>query len=176
MESVVCFDSRQNGGKDLINKELSWLIWQVTKDYEYLQFVTIMDCCHSGKITRSKNGSPQNDKYQYVRQLDEREDKIKATELLGFKDYIPEPDNRYSPPLGRQILVAAAAENEKAQGVHLSDSEQRGAFTYSLIELLEQNSLVTYEEIIEFSKKRLKEADIGRHWQTNSTSSSNDRK
>jgi hypothetical protein len=54
-----------------MDKELSWLITKATKGKEKLQFISIMDCCHSGRITRTKD--IQEDEI-LVRTLDELED------------------------------------------------------------------------------------------------------
>src|SRR5690606_19368727 len=50
-ETLVCYDSRLEGGRDLIDKELSYLIWRATKDKD-VHFLAVTDCCHSGSNTR----------------------------------------------------------------------------------------------------------------------------
>ena len=47
LETIVCYDIRLPGGRDLVDKELSYLIWEVGQESKQ-PFITIMDCCHSG--------------------------------------------------------------------------------------------------------------------------------
>jgi hypothetical protein len=50
-ESLVAYDSREEGSFDLLDKELKQLIWAV--EARGAQVVLLMDCCHSGHITRT---------------------------------------------------------------------------------------------------------------------------
>ena len=57
LQTLVCLDSRQEGGRDLIDKELGYLIaktldGKVPEDGPKVHFLSIMDCCHSGSNTR----------------------------------------------------------------------------------------------------------------------------
>ena len=143
IETLVCYDSRTEGGRDLMDKELSWLIWKVTKDHPQLQFISIMDCCHSGKVTRSQHIEKEE---VVARTADARKDKFKANTLLGFSDYQSVGDGRYNPPVGRQILLAAARDKEEANEASTRKGK-RGMFTYCLLELLESTDRLTYSEI-----------------------------
>ena len=49
-ESIVCYDSRIENGKDLADKELSVLINRLANTGAHV--VVIMDCCHSGGGTK----------------------------------------------------------------------------------------------------------------------------
>jgi uncharacterized caspase-like protein len=50
-ETLVCYDSRQEGSWDLADKELALLTSDVAKSGVHL--VCILDCCHSGSGTRA---------------------------------------------------------------------------------------------------------------------------
>lgn len=54
-ETIVCHDSRGNGGSDLTDQELAHLIGTTVKKIRFSgngHFAVIMDCCHSGHGTR----------------------------------------------------------------------------------------------------------------------------
>jgi uncharacterized caspase-like protein len=50
-ETLVCHDSRSVGGYDLADKELSYLLDQISSRCKHL--LVILDCCHSGSGTRA---------------------------------------------------------------------------------------------------------------------------
>lgn len=152
IESLVLYDSRTEGGRDLTNKELSWLIWQVTKDLPNLQFISIMDCCHSGRVTRTQKVETTE---ALIRTVDTREDTFEANTLLGFSDYQSMGNSRFNPPIGRQVLLAASKDKETAKEVFIKEG-RRGVFSYCLLELLERNEQVTYSELINRVNVRIK--------------------
>ena len=45
MGSLVCWDSREPGGQDLFECELSWLVWKATEN-KNVEMVVIVDSCH----------------------------------------------------------------------------------------------------------------------------------
>ena len=49
-ETLVCYDSRALGGWDLADKELNFLIKEVSNNNAHV--VVILDCAHSGSGTR----------------------------------------------------------------------------------------------------------------------------
>ena len=51
LHSMVCHDSRAEGGMDLVDKELSYLIWKTVEGKD-VHFVSIMDCCYAKTNTR----------------------------------------------------------------------------------------------------------------------------
>ena len=101
-ESIVCWDSRLPDGMDLMDKELSYLIWKTTKD-KNLHFVVIMDCCHAGSNTRAVNVK--------VRMAEPSHTPSKIEDYHGFdffKKSIENDKTNFSPPRGRHIHLAAA--------------------------------------------------------------------
>ena len=150
IETLVCWDSRIAGGRDLMDKELSYLIWEATRDRD-VHFVTIFDCCHSGGNTRA-----------LAKEVTDRQ--IKTPHPLpnfvrhfhGHEHYqISASGNMISPPSGRHVHLAAAAAKETAKELKIGNTT-RGAFTYNLISLLEQhNGQLSYREIVEHLHARI---------------------
>ncbi|MDV7393279.1 caspase family protein, partial [Arthrospira platensis SPKY1] len=128
-ESLVMWDSRTEGGRDLMDKELSYLIWKATNG-KNLQFIALMDCCHSGSGTRNSEEvrSRMAEKGNDVRGLEE---------MLGYEVYKKDSDGKLSPPQGRHILLAGARHNQAAKELTLGGAT-RGVFTFSLLETLRQ--------------------------------------
>lgn len=136
VESIVCWDSRQPGGRDLMDKELSFLIWQATKDKK-AHFLLITDCCHSGSITRGV-------KERRIREVGEA---APPDAYLGFEHYRPAGEGRYSPPRGQYVHLAAARDNQTAKEVHVKGAP-RGVFSYCLLESLAGgNGQLSYAEL-----------------------------
>lgn len=149
LESMVCYDSRIEHGRDLMDKEISYLIWKATHGKQ-LHFVTIFDCCHSGEIDRDVNvRSRMAEPARVPGQL---------RDFLGIESY--QESNvagarRYSPPTGSHIQLAAARSNETAKEM-LIDGQPRGVFTYSLLNVLAQHpGAITYEELIAHLRARV---------------------
>jgi len=137
MASIVCHDSNRDGHKDLLDKELAWLIWKATKDKKNITFVSIMDCCHSGEITRSgKELEHEITDEILVREAPKRTIARKIETLLGFEDYIQESKNRWNVPLARHVLLAAATDKQKAKEISTSIGGRHGIFTYCLLHVL----------------------------------------
>ncbi|MBK6622119.1 MAG: caspase family protein [Saprospirales bacterium] len=146
-QSLVLWDSRTEGGLDLMDKELSYLIWNATRD-KASQFIAIMDCCHSGSGTR---------KAEEVRSriVEKGSDKRNLEQMEGYASYQKGNDGRLSPPRGKHILLAAARDNQLAKELTL-EGETRGVFTFSLIETLRQyGNQLTYAELINHLRIRI---------------------
>ncbi|MCO6475163.1 MAG: caspase family protein, partial [Phaeodactylibacter sp.] len=139
VESLVCWDSRLPGGRDLMDKELSFLIWKATQGWD-VHFLAITDCCHSGKVTREAEVR--------LREVTEVGKMIPAEQYLGFEHYRPAGEGLYSPPRGRRYVhLGAARDVETAKEVYAKGAP-RGVFSYSLVEALEQsNGQLSYAEL-----------------------------
>ncbi|HMQ47204.1 MAG TPA: caspase family protein [Saprospiraceae bacterium] len=137
-ESVVCYDSRQAGGYDLVDKELAYLIWENTRQAGHL--CVIMDCCHSGDNTREE---------------DDVAGAIKtAAPYLGDKDvsayYGYNPGSTY-PPKRSHVLLAACQSNSTARD---------GVFTSYLLHVLESDFDESYRSIFDKLKSKLSQNGI----------------
>lgn len=141
-ETLVCIDSRTPNNRDLIDKELTYLIGKVTKGKRN-QFIVVMDCCHSGSNTR--------DIATKSRKADTSTYKPRGVEeFIGYTEYI-----NYQPPGARHIHFAAAKDNETAKEYPINNVA-RGVFTYSLIEVLtETNSKISYKELMQRVSQRV---------------------
>jgi hypothetical protein len=155
LETIVCYDSRDNNGTpDLADKELRYLIHEVSKKNPHI--VVISDSCHSGDNTRSdlvkrrlpnegeagENGeiitsrlsnlAPQRswDKFCFAH-------KISPTNIANvneIKDIFPE---------GRHIQLSACKDRELAYELRGS-----GVFTSMLLNVLERsNGNISYSDL-----------------------------
>ena len=131
-ESLVCWNSRLPKGKDLMDKELSYLIWNATKD-KNPHFVVIMDCCHAGSNTRAVDVK--------VRMAEPSHTPSKIEDYHGYESYKKSIENgktNLSPPRGNHIHLAAARSIETAKELKV-DGNSRGIFTYNLVKTLQQS-------------------------------------
>ncbi len=141
-ETLVCIDSRNAGNRDLIDKELTYLIGKATKGKRN-QFIVVMDCCHSGSNTRDMaTKSRKADTSQYIPRG--------VSDFMGSSEYI-----NFQPPGARHIHFAAAKDNETAKEYPINNV-QRGVFTYSLIEVLtETGGKISHKELIQRVRQRV---------------------
>lgn len=129
LETIVCYDSRQPGGRDLIDKELSYLIWKAAQGKD-VHFTAIMDCCHSGSNTRD-----EVELEVFARNVDGREDGIQARDFLGYEHYQRSEQGFLTPPRARHVLLAASQPNETAKEIR-GHGMNRGVFSFCLLEAL----------------------------------------
>ncbi|MGB0521585.1 MAG: caspase family protein [Flammeovirgaceae bacterium] len=148
IQSIVCYDSRLEGGNDLVNKELGYLIHKVkTKGKSKPPaFVAIMDCCHSGSGTRSTGDSTKS------RQMDLRKKNRQIEQYLGYEERSETKNDAGKAiinfPYGSHLLLAAARSHETAKETKI-DGAQRGVFTYALIKALKDaKNDISYEDLI----------------------------
>lgn len=147
-QTLVCHDSRTEDGRDLLDKELSYLIWKATKDKD-LHFLAIMDCCHAGSNIRGD--------YVLARRFP-NEGKLESplANYLGIEDYSVNEIGQYTPPVGHHIHLAAASALETAKEVFFQ-GEPRGVFTFCLLELLkETQNQISYSELINRVRIRIR--------------------
>lgn len=148
-EGLVCYDSR-NGARDLMDKEISYLIAKATEGKE-VHFIALFDCCHSGTITRDATFT--------ARTTSAPPYPIKFEEYFGHEEYrrVTSADGKtlIYPPVGKYIQLAACREQETAKETMINNNT-RGIFTYSLIEALEQNGgALSYADLVHVLQVRL---------------------
>ncbi len=169
-ESIVCWDSRLKTGMDLMDKELSYLIWKANEGKK-LHFTAVFDCCHAGSNTRGENYRTRMAEPSHV--------PLKVEDYLGFEDYLEIQDNgvvHYTPPRGKHIHLAAAKSDETAKELSIN-GKPRGIFTYNLVELLEQSSnYMTYFELVNRLKVRIGNRVKGQTPQLSATESADGKK
>lgn len=159
VESLVCVDSRTAGGRDLIDKELAYLLWDATHDktsYEEgqpgIHTLLIFDCCHSGDNMRGES---------VVRNRMETPNRnhTPIADYAGYKETVSrgnaaESEQRFLQALekwrtARYVHLAAARDTETAKETLLEDRSS-GVFTYSLLKTLRSGGLqLSYKELIE---------------------------
>lgn len=142
-ESLVCYDSRQPGGRDLMDKELAYLAHRSMQAGQPT-FVSILDCCHSGSAFRSAAGA--TDAYAKDRQTPAA-GRVPVEEYLGYADY-HEINGKKQPPLYPAIHLAACRPHQLAQERTINRTPQ-GVFTYCLNrELTLADPLLSAEELM----------------------------
>jgi len=147
-ETLVCYDSRLPGGWDLADKELAQLISEVAAKGAHI--AVILDCCHSGSGTRDLLEEGVK-----VRRL-ETDGRIRPIESFlvdvaqanalsrGGDDAV---GGWYTLPKGRHVVLSACNSEELAKELRLG-GEQRGAFSYFLLESLTQGGTgLTYRDL-----------------------------
>ena len=136
-ETLVCWDSRTSGGRDLADKELASLIAEVADKNP--RITILLDCCHSGSGSRLLNT-------RYV-EPDRRQRPIESYWLgdqQATRD-LKRPDGKLEISQGRHVLLAACRDAETAKEYN---SKQRGAFSYFLLETLQQAcSPLSYRDV-----------------------------
>lgn len=154
METIVCYDSRLRGGRDLTDKELSYLIWKYSKKQNKdVHFLSVFDCCHSGTITRS--AEEENTGELRSRMADKNPTNFPFNQLVGHEEY-EEKDGAIIPPLGNYITLSAARSDESAYEMNIG-GVPRGIFTNSMLDVLEKSNLkyITYAELISRIQSRV---------------------
>jgi hypothetical protein len=134
LNTLVCWDSRRPGGRDLFDKEVSYLIWQAIGGRQ-LHLATVFDCCHSGGATRGTR--PRRAPEITEREVSAREALFRRLE--GFENYEDRTDahgrRTLQPPRAEHVALAAAAKSETAKETTLA-GRPRGVFTFNLLRLL----------------------------------------
>ncbi|MFK7932473.1 MAG: caspase family protein [Saprospiraceae bacterium] len=162
VETIVAVDSRMYGGRDLVDKELGYLIWKTVKDKPNLHFVAITDCCHSGDNTREVNNdiqareaNPQRmtplKSYVGLEQILQKD----ATKIPAYYQ-VSEDLKHIDTQSGTHVHLAAARENETAKEKTIN-GKRRGVFTHFLLKTLRNGGLqATYEQLLEEVGVRVK--------------------
>jgi len=145
-QTLVCHDSRQPGGRDLADKEVSYLLHENVP--EGRQLLTIFDSCHSGSITREAYATPRN--------AGVNETPVGFKDFYGADNYI-EAEGNYKPPQRDHVALSACISRQVAVEMSI-EGTSRGLFTYSLIDTLQQIDLkdTSYAEILERVQTRVK--------------------
>lgn len=177
IQTIVCVDSREPGNRDLLDKELGYLISRTLEgktpyrgeqgdSRRGVHFLAIMDCCHSGSNTR-------NDEPDLVARMEDAGSGIEsAGQILGFTTEgncfyrkFSDGQSRVRPgglQHARYINLAAARDSELAQektldhtvaadksGQPIRMAKKHGIFTYSLLNTLEQSGAnISYRELM----------------------------
>lgn len=149
-ETLVCYDSRTKDIYDLADKELAFLIAEVAQNNPHI--VILLDCCHSGSGTRDEPGT-----HVAIRRAvtDGRERPLESyictqeeVQRLHTSDKQSRTESGwFDLPYGNHLLIAACRDYETAKELDFG-GEQRGAFSYYLLDTLQQVSRhLTYRDL-----------------------------
>jgi pimeloyl-ACP methyl ester carboxylesterase len=139
IETLVCYDSRTKQGRDLADKELSYLIEQVAKNNPHI--LIVLDCCHSGTATRDpKVVERQTGADRRVREL---------TEFIFTDEWLKRRlSNSYEAP--RHVAIAACRSHQTAKEHKGEDGKRRGAFSYFFTKALQNTQgVLSYADLVQ---------------------------
>ncbi|HEY6901502.1 MAG TPA: caspase family protein, partial [Puia sp.] len=153
VQSFVCLDSRGEGGKDLVDKEMAYLIWRRVRSHPDVHFVAITDCCHSGTITKGWI----DDSRVTDRMASPGIGHVPATleEYVGFSDsdFYTKGAAGYFAGQAKHIHLAASRDNQTSKELLIDGGGIRGAFTWSLLKTLNESSgQITYRKLLNKAK------------------------
>jgi hypothetical protein len=139
LETIVAVDSRSTA-RDILDKEIAYLIHKTVDQKPNLHFLIITDCCHSGSNTRAMEAP----KPRY------REHSPMCVtacfeELIGAKDSNAKwEESSYVSLKPRYVHLAACRENEKAL-----DTTNGGLFSMKLVGLLRNGGTTfSYRQLV----------------------------
>ena len=149
-ETLVCYDSRTEGSRDLADKELGYLISKVARNHPHI--VVVLDCCHSGSGTRDPKlvvrRAPQDRRERPLSSFIFSEAPAALHELLTASRSLEKKTTGLILPKGRHVLFTACRDYEEAKEYRGEDGQPRGAFSYFLLQTLQQtNGSLTYREL-----------------------------
>lgn len=171
IQTMVCFNNRESGQHDLLDKELGYLIARALhgkaafdrkeNDPPGVHFLSIMDCCFSGSNTRSDEKDIRARMEETGVAVSE-ESKILGFDRAGNEFYVPFQPGQDKVRVGglahgRYVNLSAARDSEKSHEKTLEvvregeglRKRKHGIFTYSLLKTLEQSgSRISYRELI----------------------------
>jgi pimeloyl-ACP methyl ester carboxylesterase len=148
-ETLVCWDSRLPGNWDLADKELAQLIAELADKGSHV--AVILDCCHSGSGTRAPAEAevrvrrvPTDARLRPIETFLVTPDQAVALSQTGRS---MQGGGWYTLPQGRHIVLAACSPEEEAKELPLG-GEQRGAFSYYLLDTLQRTGeSLTYRDL-----------------------------
>ncbi|WP_413160393.1 caspase family protein [Capilliphycus salinus ALCB114379] len=151
-ETLICYDSRTEGGYDLADKELAYLISQVAQKEPHI--VIMLDCCHSGSGTRGlspemnvRRGSVDCRKRPFNTFIF-AENQAALNQILSDSQNPKTKITGVVLPKGKHILLSACREYENAKEYKTETGEYRGAFSHFLLQTLQRtNGNITYRDL-----------------------------
>ncbi len=144
-ETIVCVDSR-TGARDLIDKEIAWLLWNALEG-KNVHCLVIMDCCFAGNNTRAIQADTQ---IRYRHAADSNRP-IPLEEYLGYSQgfYTPNRAGGVDIKIGRYVQLAASMDHQTAQ----ETASSGGLFTSQLLEVLQKGgSARSYRDLMQTTR------------------------
>ena len=145
-ETWVLHDSRLPGGRDLADKEISYLLATHTKSAG--QVLVISDSCHSGTISRTTKMMP--------RMTPGTNAVVRFEDFLGHESYRKEGKYRH-PPVRDHVTLSACRPEQLAMEMPIHGT-QSGLFTHHLLTTMNSVNLaeICYAELAERIRVRVK--------------------
>ncbi len=144
-ETLVCYDSRSQGGWDLADKELAKLIAEVAQKNPHITL--ILDCCHSGSGTRDPFQETAVREFSTDQRQRPLESFIFSREEIENLIASDKQTSGWNLPRGKHILFASCQNSQTAKE-YRADGEHRGAFCYFLTETLKKaKGNLTYRDL-----------------------------
>jgi triacylglycerol esterase/lipase EstA (alpha/beta hydrolase family) len=156
LQTLVCSDSRSEGGRDLLDKELAYLIAKTLEGKTEVahapgvHFLSIFDSCHSGSVSR--NDAPITARMEKKGQSITRSSQILGFTKTGNIFYKPFKEGQKEVGKdglkhGRYINLSACRDAEVAQEKildsyieeNLEKKRNHGVFSFSLLRTLERS-------------------------------------
>lgn len=135
-ETLVCYDSRIEGGWDLADKELAVLFSEVAAAQPHI--LAVLDCCHSASGIRDVD-----DFYGETTRYTEENPKIRPLESYLEGYFIK---NGTKIPKSKMALMAACDKTGKARE---DRRHQQGIFTRNLLKVLrESGKSISYADLL----------------------------
>lgn len=155
-ETLVCYDSREEGRWDLADKELAVLIAEVANRGPHV--LSCLDCCHSGSGTRAAveegiavRRAPTDRRQRPIEAF--LDGALAATSSRGNGSL---GTGWGVVPAGRHLLLAACRPNETAKEV-MEAGEPHGAFTAALLAALRQTrGSITYRDLLKRAEAQVR--------------------
>jgi len=139
-ETLVCYDSRLEGGYDLADKELAILISEVAKKNPHI--IVILDCCHAGSGTREIGDEIE----PITRQSNDRtEPRNLSTYLDGWYENQFKTLHKFEIPTSKHILLAACDRIETAKETR----DGSGVFSSTFMKVLKRNNNINYADLFQ---------------------------
>lgn len=145
-ETLVCVDSRDAASadaRDIIDKELAFLLWDALKGKD-VHCLVIMDCCHSGNNTRAfVEEQEEGFTYRYVSSA---RNKVPLEKYIGYETgFYKVKNGKAEIDIAKYVHLAAARDAEKAQ-----ESAGGGVFSTKLLEVLRSGGTTkSYRELMQ---------------------------
>ncbi len=136
LESLLPYDSRVDGIYNIADKELRVLLSEISN--RGTQVVTILDCCHSGSITRLNKNEYSRSRQDYSVKYDQ------ARPLEDFLDGFYSKQETLQIPPAEYLALCACEPQQKA-----IEDDRGGRFTSAIIEVLNAytQKLPSYAEL-----------------------------
>ena len=162
-QTLVCWDSRTEGNRDLVDKEISNLVAKVAEGNP--QIALILDCCHSGSASRDRDVVERQLEPQWLEASQQDFYSSGATSNAtqqGVETEVSRAvggDAGFVQREGRHVLLAACHEIETAKEIRV-DGVSRGAFSVSLQKILAEASYrITYADLMTRAGGAIKQSE-----------------